>query len=130
MTHASSCERASHHQVLYHASTNQESRSPLSFLRVYFLSQYIYKNCENCCVDLVSCLYSNIRAMEEKKGERERRKNREIVESSFNWTLFEKKKKEELKSCGSSRKKENFRENGRRYKMPGDEQFSRQNIRL
>lgn len=69
--------------------------------------------------------------MEEKKGERERRKNREIVEFSFNWTLFEKKKKkEELKSCGSSRKKENFRENGRRYKMPGDEQFSRQNIRL
>lgn len=31
--------------------------------------------------------------MEEKKGERERRKNREIVEFSFNWTLFEKKKK-------------------------------------
>lgn len=42
--------------------------------------------------------------MEEKKGERERRKNREIVES-FNWTLFEKKKKKNWKAVPSGKKK-------------------------
>lgn len=43
--------------------------------------------------------------MEEKKGERERRKNREIVES-FNWTLFEKKKRriEKLRFLQEKRK--------------------------
>lgn len=73
VTQASSCQRAvyPHHQVLYRSFRQPitVSRSPLSSLRVRFLSRSIY---ENCRVDLLPCLHSSIRAIEdkEKKGER------------------------------------------------------------
>lgn len=116
VTQASSCQRAvypHHHQVLYRSFRQPitVSRSPLSSLHVRFLSRSIY---ENCRVDLLPCLHSSIRAIEdkEKKGER-----------IFFQLDVEKKKKR----IG---KLQFFQENGRRYKMPGERTILEQNTRL
>lgn len=98
VTQASSCQRAvypHHHQVLYRSFRQPitVSRSPLSSLHVRFLSRSIY---ENCRVDLLPCLHSSIRAIEdkEKKGER------------IFFQLDVEKKKKELESYNFSRKME------------------------
>lgn len=114
---ASSSEKGVYHQVLYRAFQEQ-SRSPLSFLRVHFLSRSIYEKYENCRVDLVPCLYSSIHAMEEKKEEKGERIE-DLLPIGHRW----KKEKEELESHGSSRKKE-FPWKWKRNKMLGNEQLS------
>ena len=116
---ASSSEKGVYHQVLYRAFQEQ-SRSPLSFLRVHFLSRSIYEKYENCRVDLVPCLYSSIHAMEEEKESR----------IFFQLGIVGKKKRKNWKVTIPPGKK-NFRENGRRIKCweTNNCRASRQNIR-
>lgn len=123
MRQASSSEKGVYHQVLYRAFQEQ-SRSPLSFLRVHFLSRSIYEKYENCRVDLVPCLYSSIHAMEEKKEEKGERIE-DLLPIGHRW-----KKEKNWKATVLPGKK-NFRENGRGIKCWGTNncRASRQNIR-